>query len=328
MVKKVLVVVLAIVAVVLLADVAYIGTLLFSQDANQLPTVSDEANGPVSLYNPYNSAQTTSPSEQSTLGSPYNPQTLQPTRPPVLTTNPTESSTAGEQPTQQAEQPTSQQVSTPQADSYSLEQVITAMNNAIAYVENGKNFTAYKTQTGNAEILELSFDWLRPIGQEIIQHVLDSIEPLTYQFKNGTAVDPKTGEIVRPMDVIPPSGELFSVNPAGVTAYSATRNTDGSTTYTVKIREEVCNLEDHPPYHGTCMGYLKLEQFDLRGAKIDSGVVTYHEGQIDITVGADGLPMEFYEYLPISGDGAGSLAGITATAKMTGYLTETWTFTW
>ena len=326
MVKKVLVVVLAVITVVLCADVIYIGSLLFKQQSQQ-PTVPYDADSAISLYNPYNNTQTTNPVENSTLGSPYNPQSIIPTLPSV--TNPTAvqpTGVNGEHPTQDMN---ATEVPTTSADpaTYSLEQVITAMNNAITYVKSAKNFTALKEQTGNAEILELSIGWLRAPGEAIIQAIIDSIKPLTYKFVNGTATDPKTKEVVTPFDVIPPSGTVFNINPAGVTAYGAKKNADGSVTYTVRIREETCDLEEHPPYHSTCMGYLKLEQFDLQGVKIDSGTVTYHEGQIDITVDAQGMPLVFREYLPMTGVGSGSL-GISATAKLTGYLTETWTFTW
>ncbi|MBE6813598.1 MAG: hypothetical protein E7523_12070 [Ruminococcaceae bacterium] len=326
MVKKVLVVVLAVIAVVLLADVVYIGSLLFAQQPQQ-PTVPYDPDSAISLYNPYNNTQSTKPAENDTLGSPYNPQSIIPTLPAVTNPTATQPTDAnGEQPTQDVN---ATEAPTTQADpsSYSLEQVITAMNNAISYVKSAKNFTALKEQTGNAEILELSINWLRTPGQAIIQGIIDSIKPLTYNFVNGTATDPKTKEVVTPFDVIPPSGVAFKIDPAGVTAYGAKQNADGSITYTVRIREETCDLEEHPPYHSTCMGYLKLEQFDLGGAKIDSGTVTYHEGQIDITVDAQGLPVKFREYLPMTGVGSGSL-GISATAKLTGYLEETWTFTW
>ncbi len=326
MVKKVLVVVLAVITVVLLADVVYIGSLLFTQQPQQT-TVPYDADSAISLYNPYNNPLTTNPVESSTLGSPYNPNSIIPTLPSV--TSPT-----AVQPTDVNGEAATQDVNATEAptapadpSSYSLEQVITAKNNAIGYVKGAKNFTALKEQTGNAEILELSIAWLRAPGEAIIQAIIDSIKPLTYHFVNGTATDPKTNEIVTPFDVIPPSGEAFKINPAGVTAYGAKQNADGSITYTVRIREETCDLNEHPPYHSTCMGYLKLEQFDLQGAKIDSGTVTYHEGQIDITVDANGMPLVFREYLPMTGVGSGSL-GISATAKMTGYLTETWSFTW
>ena len=321
MVKKVLVVVLAVISVVLFADVVYFGTLLFAQ-TEEATTIAYDPNGAVSLYNPYNGAQATDVVESSSLGSPYNPQNIIPT----LAAGEQPTTVIGEQPTQDmvgTEVPTTVQ----SPSSYSLEQVITAMNNAVAYAKNGKNFTALKTQSGNAEILELSIEWLRTPGEAIIQNILNSIKPLTYNFVNGVATDPKTKEIVTPFDVIPPSGTTFSINAAGVTAYGAKENADGSVTYTVKIREETCDLYDLPPYHHTCMGYLKLEQFDLQGVKIESGTVTYHEGQIDITVNAQGLPVTFREYLPLTGVGSGSL-GISASTKMTGWLEEIWTFTW
>ena len=327
MVKKVLVVVLAVVALVLTADVVYIGSMLFSQNTQQPPSVPYDANGSVSLYNPYNQAQL-SQTDNTTLGSPYNPDSIIPTLPPV--SNPTAEQPTGangEAPSQNADATEVPTTAAADPSSYSLEQVITAMNNAITYVKSAKNFTALKEQTGNAEIVELSIAWLRAPGEAIIQAIIDSIKPLTYHFVNGTATDPKTNEVVTPFDVIPPSGEAFRIDPAGVTAYGAKKNADGSITYTVRIREETCDLAEHPPYHSTCMGYLKLEQFDLQGVKIDSGTVTYHEGQIDITVDANGMPLVFSEYLPMTGVGSGSL-GISATAKMTGYLTETWSFTW
>ncbi len=327
MVKKVLVVVLAVIAVVLCADVVYIGSLLYSQNTQQQTTVPYDPDSAISLYNPYNNQQTASPVENSTLGSPYNPNSIIPTLPAV--TNPTavQPTDANGEPVTQDMNATEVPTTAAEPSNYSLEQVITEMTNAVAYVKNAKNFTALKEQTGNAEILELSIGWLRAPGEAIIQAIIDSIKPLTYNFVNGTATDPKTKEIVTPFDVIPPSGVTFSIDPAGVTAYGAKKNADGSITYTVRIREEVCDLNDHPQYHSTCMGYLKLEQFDLQGVKIDSGTVTYHEGQIDITVDAQGLPVKFREYLPMTGVGSGSL-GISATAKLTGYLEETWTFTW
>lgn len=327
MVKKVLVVVLAVIALVLTADVVYIGSMLFSQNTQQQPTVPYEPNGAVSLYNPYNEAQS-SQSNDTTLGSPYNPQTPLPTQTvtqPYNTELPT--GVNSEQPTADTNGEQNEPTTVVQPGTHSLEQTITAMTNAVNYVKSAKNFTALKEQTGNAEILELSISWLRAPGQAIIQGIIDSIKPLTYNFVNGTATDPKTKEIVTPFDVIPPSGVTFRIDPAGVTSYNVVTHADGSITYTVKIREETCDLEEHPQYHSTCMGYLKLEQFDLGGAKIDSGTVTYHEGQIDMTVNAQGMPVKYREYLPMTGVGTGSL-GISASAKLTGYLEETWTFTW
>lgn len=325
MVKKVLVVVLAVICVVLLVDVVYIGSLLFSQEPQQ-PTRPYDADSAISLYNPYNNVNPTGAVENDTLGSPYNPQTPQPTLPP--TTQPTQvqatdpEGNAVTDVTDAEEEPTVQDPAT-----YSLEQTITGITNAVSYVKSAKNFTALKEQTGTAEILELSIPGLRVPGEAIIQAIINSIKPLTYQFVNGTATDPKTKETVTPFDVIPPSGAAFKIDPAGVTAYGAKQNADGTVTYTVRIREETCDLNDLPPYHSTCMGYLKLEQFDLGGAVIDSGTVTYHEGQIDVTVDAQGMPLVYREYLPITGVGSGSL-GISATAKLTGYLEETWSFTW
>lgn len=326
MVKKVLVVVLAVIALVLTADVVYIGTMLFSQNAQQPSTVPYDPNGAVSLYNPYNEAQSSQP-EDTTLGSPFNPQTPIPTQPvtqPHAVVQPTDVST--EQPTQQGGQPV-EPTTVVQPGTHSLEQTITEITNAVNYVKSARNFTALKEQTGNAEILELSISWLRAPGQAIIQSIIDSIKPLTYNFVNGTATDPKTKEIVTPFDVVPPSGTTFSIDPAGVTYYNVVTHADGSVTYTVRIREETCDLNELPQYHHTCMGYLKLEQFDLGGAKVETGTVTYHEGQIDLTVNAQGLPVKYREYLPMTGVGTGSL-GISASAKLTGYLEETWTFTW
>ena len=330
--KKILVVVLAVVATVLLADVAYIGTLLF---ANEEPTVSapEDNHGAVSLYNPYNGTNSSDHVNNTTLGSPYNPNSVIPTLPtvqqdptyaPITDIDATDAAASDPNETDVQQEPTSQSA-TPSA--YSLTQVITQMQNAVAYMKSGKNFTAYKQQTGGVEITQLSIPGLRTPGEFILNEILESMKPLTYEFTNGTAVDPKTKETVTPFDVIPPSGESFYIDVNGVTRYNVTENADGSVTYSVWIREETCDLNEHPKYHSTCMGYLKLEQFDLKGVQIHQATVTYHEGQIDITVDKNGIPTVYREHLPMSGSGEGSL-GISATASLTGFLEETWTFDW
>ncbi len=330
--KKVLVIVLAVVAAVLLADVAYIGTLLFSNEETTA-SVTENTQGMVSLYNPYTNAQNTTDADGNAFGSPYNPNSVIPTLPTVqqypTETPVTDVNATGEQATDPLasdvmQEPTSQST-TPSA--YSLTQTITQMQNAMAYIKSGKNFTAYKSQTGEVEIVDLSIPGLRTPGEFILNEIVQSMKPLTYEFVNGAATDPKTKETVTPFDVIPPSGESFYIDVNGVTKYNVTENADGSVTYSVWIREETCDLNEHPKYHSTCMGYLKLEQFDLKGVQIHSGTVIYHEGRIDITVDKNGLPTVLCEYLPMTGHGEGSL-GLTATASLTGYLEETWTFYW
>ncbi len=324
MVKKKLIVILAVICVVLVVDVSFLGTLLYknerpSAELQAIPLASD-VNEAVSIFNQYGDVILPDSVAGTTQSTPQQ-QAIPPVVYPDATTIPDGSTQAVTTPTQ---------VSTPaveQPAEITLDYTIGKIEEAVAYLRNAKNYTAVKYQTGNAEILELSISWLRTPGEMIINKIIESIKPLQYDFQDGYAVDPKTKETVTPFDVLPPSGEQFSIDPAGVTKYNVTANPDGTTTYSVWIQEETTDLNEHPKYHSTCMGYLKLEQFDLGGVKITSGTVIYHEGQFDITVDANGVPVRLFASLPMTGSGAGEL-GIQATATLTGYLQDTWEFTW
>ncbi len=323
MVKKKLIVILAIICVVLVVDVSYLGTLLYKKEKlpptpQTVPSASD-VHEAVSLFNQYGDVKLPASAEDPSQN---NAQTLRPT--PV--TNPDVTT----MPVVDTQTPTTQMQATQpllQTGEVTLDYTINKIEEAVAYLRNAKNYTAVKNQTGNAEILELSISWLRGPGEMIINSIIQSIKPLVYNFENGYAVDPKTKATVTPFDVLPPSGEAFRIDPAGVTKFNTVNNPDGTTTYSVWIQEETCDLNEHPKYHSTCMGYLKLEQFDLKGVKITSGTVIYHEGQFSMTVDANGVPVRLFASLPMTGSGAGEL-GIQATASLTGFLEDTWDFTW
>lgn len=327
MVKKVLIVILVLSCTVFVVSASYVGSLMRAEDEIPLEAipVAKDVYEAVSLYNLYGAVQLERPDAPTATG--------------VSDAGPSQSDATPESPSQeltlpplteevsatQPEQPTS--AADGQQDAFTLEYTIAQMEKAAGYLKNAKNFKAVKKQTGNAEILALSIGWLRAPGEMIINRIIESIKPLPYEFKDGYAVDPRTKETVTPFDVLPPAGYDFSIDPAGVTKYNVTPHADGSVTYSVWICEETSDLYEFPKYHSTCMGYLKLEQFDLGGVKITSGTVIYHEGQLDITVDANGVPISLRGYLPMTGTGAGEL-GISATASLTGYLEDVWEFTW
>lgn len=321
--KRKLIVFLIIVCMVLVADVAFLGSLLRQEKPNGDVMSASDAYEAISIFNEYGDVQLA----------------VVPTKPPVhgqeepLSDESVQKLTPSDaaevtQPQEQNAATESTQAVPPQAEEQEdLAFVIKNIEEAMAYLRNAQTYTAVKNQTGNAEILELSISWLRKPGEMIINSIIQSIKPLIYEFENGYAVDPKSKENVTPFDVLPPSGEAFSIDPAGVTGYEITKNEDATTTYSVWIQEETCALEEHPKYHSTCMGYLKLEQFDLKGVKITSGTVIYHEGAFHMTVDENGVPVKLHASLPMTGSGEGEL-GIKASASLTGYLEDTWIFTW
>ena len=333
MTRKILVIVLAVVAVTLLADVAYIGSILFAKEEPPTREVVTDGSGMVGLYNPYEGLAT-QPTQSDVLASPYNPQTSQPATVPQLPNTPMDTTDATDAdgniiPTDV--QPENEQPIQLQSGTYTLEQTVTEMQNAVAYLKNAKNFTGYKKIVPYVnDNIDISIDLIEPAARTIINKFADSAE-YTYVYSNGVADDPKTTEVdyvITPSNAIPPTDRDFRIDMNGLTGYSAVKNSDGSVTFTVGIREESCDVTQAPVYHAACMDYLDMNEYDISPAKIHYGTVTYHESVVSVTIDANGIPIALHLYMPLTGTGEGSLMGFTAQATLSGSVDETWTFVW
>lgn len=330
MVKKIMIVLLSIVTVVLVADLVYIGTMLFaSPEQPAVPAVSDSGNSVTVMppawsqptQNAYANPVTTAPYVQQTQ--PVQTQPLVPADTPTATQNPYGTSTSATTETV----PTTLSAA-PQQGGYTKEQIIAAMESAVAYLKNAQNFTGVKTQIPTISLTQLSVPSLQDAAQSIINRFADT-KTTTYVFTNGYAVDPETNETVTPMQAIPPDSAQFRIAPEAVTGYNVTTDAAGNTVYAVAIMQESCTLASPVPYyHSMCMDYIDLNEYDISPAQFTSGDITYHEASIFVTVNSAGVPIALRQYMPVTGVGEGSLLFLTATGSLTGSLDEQWTFTW
>lgn len=329
MMKKVLVALLAVVVVVLVADLVYIGSVLFFPKTTQPVTNNYDTENMVSIPSLYVPPMTTQSGMQTV--NPYPTQAVVQQQTPQMTNpaNPTDSvqptavqENSGIVSEYETDAPVAQQPAT-----YTLEQTIAAMESAVAYLKNAQNFTGVKTQIPTIRIVELSLSTLKGPAQAIVDRFAETTS-VTYVFTNGYAVDPETNETVTPAQAIPPDSKQFRIAPESVTGYNVTTDSAGNTTYTVAIMEESCTLAAPVPYyHSMCMDYVDLNDYDISPAKFNSGDIYYHEATVSVTVNSAGIPIALREYMPVSGRGEGTLL-VTATGELTGSLDEQWTFSW
>ncbi len=243
------------------------------------------------------------------------PDTTQPTQPPVQDTTPT------------AADPTVPQEPTVDPSTLSKEEIVTKLGLYMNQLRGEQNMQAHKTASVYVNVVECSIPSIVGMINSVIKGITDTLAPEeNYNFSGGQAVD-ADGNNVTPKDVIPPKGKDFSLPASGVASAKAEKQ-GANTVYYVTLAQENTNLQNPvPPNHDTTLGYLDIATLNLP-INVTKGDMKYPGSTITITVDANDKVISYVTKIPMEGDGATTVLGKEGTATFEGALDENWTFTY
>lgn len=213
-------------------------------------------------------------------------------------------------------------------------QVIEKVTAALNAVKAEKEMTAVKTEIVTIKVTDCSVK----AAVNTINNVINKLageETITYQFTNGQAVgidadgkEADDGVTVTPNDIIPPKTKSFNLPEAGVkNASAAKEGTD--TVYTIELNPEDTTYESPvPQYHSNAYGYLDLTSLNLSGVTFTEANMHYPSTVITATVNSDGKLVKIHFMMPMTGEGAAKIIGLSGNATFEGSDDETWVFTY
>ncbi len=216
----------------------------------------------------------------------------------------------------------------------SKKEVVAALTKAINTLKNERNMTAQKTEATKIVLTECS----AKAATNLVNRALENAgvnETVTYNFRDGKAVGTDAegkaaheGKTVSPRDVIPPAEKDFALSAEGVESATAKRN-GNDTVYTVKLAPERTTLQNPvPKWNAGAIGYVDFSKRQLTGVTLEEVNITYPGSVITATVNADGKIIRLSEYLPLQGDGKAKVTVFSGTAKFSGDVSATWTFSY
>lgn len=189
------------------------------------------------------------------------------------------------------------------------------------------SFKGTKTQVLSIDLVTCSL----PAGVGIVNKVLDFFEGeeiLEYDFTNGTATDPETGDPITSRKAIPPTDKPFVLTAEGIA--EAKKEVQGeNTVYTIVLVAETGTLENpRPPHHGGASDTLDFSAFSLPIGKVTKADFTYPGATVSVTLDKNGRIIGYHERLNMSGVGEGTALGLSASGEIEGYIDETWVIQW
>lgn len=204
---------------------------------------------------------------------------------------------------------------------------------AAAYNKAINEYRAYTgtVTTKKVETIDIQVTELPAMVASVVNKVVEGFTGTTeneWTFTNG--VDPD-GRV--PADKIIPGDREAAVDPAGLVSATATPNTDGGYTMTIKFVGEKSTFDgtkntSEPTYHMGAMDPLNLGSLDLGPISITEADLSYPGAETTATVDAQGRLVSLHNYLPLEGYGTGGVLGMTLTINMGGSMTTDWTMTY
>lgn len=189
------------------------------------------------------------------------------------------------------------------------------------------SFKGTKTQVLSITLVDCSM----PKATGIVNKVLDFFageEVFEFDFTDGTATDPETGDPITSAKAIPPTDKPFTLTKEGIA--EAKKEIQGdNTVYTIKLVPESSTLEDpRPPHHGGACDTLDFSAFSLPLGEVTKADFTYPGATVSVTLDKSGKIVRYHERLDMSGVGEGRALGLTASGTIDGYIDETWDIVW
>lgn len=211
-----------------------------------------------------------------------------------------------------------------------VDKVAAALNAAKAE----KEMTAVKKEIITIKVTDCSVKSALNTINNIINKFAGE-ETITYKFTGGQAVgidaegkEADDGKTVTPNDVIPPKTKNFNLPDAGVKNATAVKDGE-NTVYTVELNSEDTTYESPvPQYHSNAYGYLDLTSLDLPGVTFTEANMHYPNTVITATVNGDGKLVKIHFMMPMTGEGAAKIIGLSGNATFEGSDDETWEFSY
>ncbi|MFI3142301.1 MAG: hypothetical protein R3Y27_08360 [Clostridia bacterium] len=208
--------------------------------------------------------------------------------------------------------------------SYTTDQIVANLNEAMATLESTPDFTAHVIDDIQVTVVDCSIAMATSLVNSVVQMFVGETDN-TYTFVDG--VEQASGQSTT--EFVIPSASAFNLDPAGIASASAVQDGD-SVVYTVTLIEETATY-DSPvaPYHQSTVGYLDLTDIGLPSTvSIDDATLNYHGSTMTITVDSQGRVTIFDVAFPMDGSGTASISVFSGSAEFEGSMDQTWTFTY
>ncbi len=221
--------------------------------------------------------------------------------------------TAVQQPQQNATQGSS-------VYSWSTEQIVSKMTNAINHTKAYKgNLAVHHSESFTANITECTGG---AIGQKVANSLVASVVKPTDQtlnFSNGMATNAE-GETTQ---ILLPKNGQFTLSPNGVKSAKAYQEGDKTVLVVTLVQENVD--EKTIPYHNSRgVGYLDVASVDLMGMTITDGEIQYLGSSIMVKINQAGYVTYAKYTIPLHVYGEGAKGSLSGYAVFDGAQTEIW----
>ena len=206
-------------------------------------------------------------------------------------------------------------------------EILKAVSDAINSLKDpSASFKGTKTQKLHIQLTECSVPALVDPANKVLEYFAGE-EVFEFDFTNGKATDPETGEEISSATAIPPTDKAFTLTSEGVAKYEYEQAGDKKI-YRITLVSESSNLASpRPPHHDAACDVLDFSAFELPMGEITKADIDYPGAVISVTVDAEGKVVEYHENLSTKGVGEGKLV-ITGSGSMEGYIDEKWTIEW
>ncbi len=208
--------------------------------------------------------------------------------------------------------------------SYTTDQIVANLNEAMAKLESTTDFTAHVVDDIQVTVVDCSIAMATSLVNGVVQMFVGQTDN-TYTFVGG--IETASGQSVT--EFVIPSASAFNLDPAGIASASAAQDGD-NVVYTVTLIEETATYASPvAPYHQTTVGYLDLTDIGLPSTvSIDEATLNYHGSTMTIIVDSEGRVTSFDVEFPMDGGGTASISFFSGSAEFEGSMDQTWTFTY
>ena len=145
----------------------------------------------------------------------------------------------------------------------------------------------------------------------------------TLQYSGGTAVD-KDGKTV---PILLPKRSNFSLSSAGVKSAKAFKS-GANTVIEITLISETSTLDTLPKVNAGAIGYLDINEVDLKIVMIKSFEVTYSGSSMIVNIDPQGKVLSISYQMPVNVVASGSSMGISGEVALDGAEKEVWKLNW
>ncbi len=204
---------------------------------------------------------------------------------------------------------------------YTTEQVVKYYKEVM-----NKSFKAPQVTVKRTETIDISVDEVKPggdIAADLASKIIDAYAKTTEYsgtFKNGFDVnwpDSPTENFVYPIQLDPKGAKTGTVTKKG-NGYEIN----------ILVKAETATLDRFPVYNKQCSTPLDLSTVDLFGLEITQADFSYPGTKLKAIVNEKGYVTYSELYMPMSGTGGGKFLVFSATAKVSGSMKRTATYTY